>query len=120
MAMRSPDRPFIAAAFQGSTLTQVSTIGTDVIEDSVIFTTGSNNSNNGDDLLGMCNIVEETECGPVWAMICFNTIGGLIVSLNIMHVLAVMATPQIRKSANAKGLFNLAAADLIYGRCCNF
>lgn len=67
------------------------------------------------DLLRICDVVEETECGPVWAMICFDAIGGLIVFLNTVHVLTVMATPQIRNSANAKGLFHLAAADIIYG-----
>ena len=72
-------------------------------------------NSNSSGLLKMCDIVEETDCGPQWAMICLNVIGGLIVVLNVMHVLAVSATPQIRKSANAKGLFNLAAADLIYG-----
>lgn len=72
---------------------------------------------NSSGLLRMCDVVEETDCGPLWAVICFDVIGGLIVLLNIMHVLAVSATPQIRKSANAKGLFNLAAADLIYGMC---
>ena len=74
-------------------------------------------NSNSSGLLKMCDIVEETDCGPQWAMICLNVIGGLIVVLNVMHVLAVSATPQIRKSANAKGLFNLAAADLIYGMC---
>ena len=87
----------------------------DVFWDSYHTVESDINNSNSSGLLKMCDIVEETDCGPQWAMICLNVIGGLIVVLNVMHVLAVSATPQIRKSANAKGLFNLAAADLIYG-----
>ena len=91
----------------------------DVFWDSYHTTKSGIYNSNSSSLLNMCDVVEETDCGPQWAMVCFNVIGGLIVVLNIMHVLAISATPQIRKSANAKGLFNLAAADLIYGMCLN-
>lgn len=69
-----------------------------------------------DGLIQMCSVVADTKCGPLWAMITFNVLGGLIVFLNITHLITINATPHLRNSANAKGILNLASADMIYGK----
>ena len=113
------DFPILAGGVEFTTGATEST-QSNVFWDSYHSTERGMYNSNSSGLLRMCDVVEETDCGPLWAVICFDVIGGLIVLLNMMHVLAVSATPQIRKSANAKGLFNLAAADLIYGMCVSF
>lgn len=59
----------------------------------------------------------DEKCAPPWFLINLNLVGGLTVILNIMHLVVIRSSTRLRKSANAKGLLNLAAIDIANGKC---
>ena len=44
-----------------------------------------------------------------------NSMGGLTFVLNILHLVVIRSSVSMRKSANAKGMLNIAAGDLLSG-----